>query len=165
MTASHDRRDFLRKAGLGAVAAGAWVAPQVLSTSTASAACTPICELLQVNTSCVAVTTNINGSLPGCVPGCAPGLSGGWASGQNDGIPFTCTPAGGGGTKGATITITNGCTPVEARAVRVCSSGSGGGLTYSCVNGSIAGQVITFPTITSPLCFYDAYRITVTCCP
>jgi hypothetical protein len=163
LSTAHDRRDFLRRAGLGAAAAGAWVAPQVLSTSTASAACTPVCKLLQVTTGCAPASTNVNGNLPGCVPSCQSGVAGSWASGPNDLVGFSCTPAPGGNSKGATITIANGCTPADAKAVKQCSA-SGGLVTYSCVSGSISGQVVTFPTITDPQCFYDAYRITVTCC-
>lgn len=136
--------------------AGAWVAPQVLSTPTASAVCTPVEKLLQVNISCTAVNTTTNGGLPGCVPT-------GWVDGRNDGVGFSCTPAPG-VAKGATITIAAGCTPLEARAVKSCFLSSGGSPVLTCVTGSIVGQVVTFPTITDSRCFYDAYRIQLTCC-
>ena len=156
MTTSQDRREFLRKAGLGAVAAGAWVAPQVLSTATASAACTPIAKLLQVAApSCLEMTTSVDSNLPGCVPSS-------WATGQNDGVGFTCA----GNALGATITITDGCTPVDAKVVKWCSLASGN--QYSCITGSISGNVVTFPTITgsgiTQGCVYLEYRITVSCC-
>lgn len=156
MSTSHDRREFLRRAGLGAAVAGAWVAPQVLSTPTASAACTPVDRLLQVSIGCAAVVTTTNAGLPACVPT-------GWANGRNDGVGFACAPAPG-VAKGATITIAAGCTPTEAMAVRTCFLSSGGSPVRTCVTGTIVGQVVTFPTITDPRCFYDAYRIKLTCC-
>lgn len=157
MTTSQDRREFLRKAGLGAAVAGAWVAPQVLSTGTASAACSPITKLLQVSApTCSAMTTTVDSDLPGCVPTS-------WATGQNDGVTFTC----GADVHGGTITITDGCTPVSAKVVKYCALVSGGGA-YSCVTGTIAGNVVTFPTITglglTQGCVYLEYRITLSCC-
>ena len=156
MSTSQDRRDFLRKAGLGAAVAGAWVAPQVLSTPTASAACTPLIKLLQVAApSCLEMTTSLDANLPGCVPTS-------WATGRNDGVGFTCA----GNALGATITITDGCTPVSAKVVKYCPLASGS--QYSCITGSIVGNVVTFPTITGSGiiegCVYLEYRITVSCC-
>ena len=157
MTTSQDRREFLRKAGLGAVAAGAWVAPQVLSTATASAACTPINKLLQVSApSCSAMDTTVDSNLPGCVPT-------DWAINRNDGVGFTCA----GNALGATITITDGCTPVSAKVVKWCQFASGN--QYSCVDGAILpGNVVTFAAITgsglTQGCVYLEYRITVECC-
>ena len=161
--AGHDRRAFLQRAGLGAVAAGAWVAPQVLFTSVASAGCTPITKRLQINAgacaSGVGVTTTVNPNLPSCVPA-------GWASGVNDGVTFTCTTPGV-STRGATINVTlPGCGPTVAWAVKFCPFGSGPN--YTCIPGTIVGATVTFPTIVGLealfLCQYIDYRITVTCC-
>jgi hypothetical protein len=155
VTTSQDRREFLRKAGLGAAVAGAWVAPQVLSTGTASAACSPITKLLQVSApTCSAMTTTVDSDLPGCVPTS-------WATGQNDGHLHLRADVHGG-----TITITDGCTPGSG-VVKRCAPR----LRRRCVprvTGSIAGNVVTFPTITGAEltqgCVYLEYRITVSCC-
>lgn len=162
--AGHDRRAFLQRAGIGAVAVGAWVAPQVLFTSTASAGCTPITKLLQINAaSCpsgTGVVTTTNPNLPSCVPS-------GWATGRNDGITFTCVSLGASASWGSTITITSStCGPTSGRAVKFCPLASGA--KYTCVNGTVAGSAITFPLLTlaerATGCVYIDYRITVTCC-
>lgn len=155
MSTSSDRREFLRRAGLGAAVAGAWVAPQVLSTPTASAACSPVEKFLQVSIGCAGVARTAP-SLLGCAPT-------GWTTPGNDGVGFACAPAPG-IAKGATITIAAGCTPLQAMAVRTCFLSSGGSPVRTCIPGTIVGQVVTFPTITDPRCFYDAYRIRLTCC-
>lgn len=160
----HDRRAFLQRAGIGAVAVGAWVAPQVLFTSTASAGCTPITKLLQINAaSCPSgsgVVTTLNPNLTTCVPS-------GWATGRNDGITFTCVSLAANPSHGSTITITSSsCGPTSGRAVKYCPVASGS--KYTCVTGTVAGSTITFPllTILERLfnCVYVDYRITVTCC-
>lgn len=155
MSESHDRREFLRKAGLGAVAVGAWAAPQVLSTGRASAACTPVTKLLQVDKNGFAQLT----STP-LVAGCAPS---GWAVSRNDGVTFSFSSSAPGGP--TTITITNGCTLVDARAVRYDANGSGGP-GYKCVKGTVTGNSVTFPAAPPGLTgsFYVDYRITVSCC-
>ena len=160
MTTSHDRREFLRRAGLGAAAATAWVAPQVLGTATASAGCTAITKELQINPSnCASVTpTGVDPYLPGCVPS-------GWIGGQSDGVTFTCTPVSPSGIYGISVTITNGCTIIGGKAVKYCPSGS---THYSCVTGTVTGgTTISFPTL-SPSdpagCIYEWVGITVTCC-
>jgi len=157
VTTSQDRREFLRKAGLGAAVAGAWVAPQVLSTSTALAACTPIPKLLQINAnSCGDMTTTEDPDLPGCKPS-------GWATGRDDGVGFTCS----GDEMGATITITDNCTVTGAKAVKWCSLASGN--QYQCIDGAIGpSNVVTFPTITgsdiTQGCVYIEFRIALSCC-
>ena len=159
--AAHDRRAFLQRAGLGAAAVGAWVAPQVLFTSVASAGCTPITKLLQINAnSCgTGVSTTVNPDLTGCVPV-------GWTTNQNDMVQFSCSGLFGLAIFGGSITIESaGCTPAQGRAVRYCSLAS---TKYSCVEGSISGSTITFAQITGPEaalnCRYVDFRITVTCC-
>jgi len=159
-----DRRQFLQRAGMGAAAVGAWVAPQVLFTATAAAGCTPITRLLQINAcTCpssggVATTTDVN--LPACVPA-------GWANGRNDGVTFTCSALAANPCHGGSISITSsGCGPTAGRAVKFCPSASGS--LYTCVTGTISGGTITFPLLSSAEqaanCIYIAYRITVTCC-
>ena len=162
--AGHDRRRFLQQAGLGAAAVGAWVAPQVLFTATAAAGCTPITKLLQVPAcSCpvaAGAITNTDSNLPSCVPG-------GWASGRNDGITFTCAALLANPCHGGTVTITSaGCGPSAGSAVKFCPLASG--TKYTCVPGTVSGNSITFPAISSTEraagCVYVDYRITVTCC-
>ena len=160
-TAGHDRRAFLQRAGIGAAAVGAWVAPQVLFTSTAAAGCTPITKLLQLNAlTCGSQTTSFNGNLGSCFPA-------GWAAGRNDGVTFNCAPLVLNTNRGAAITILSaGCGPTAGTAVRYCPNASGN--KYSCVNGTISGATITFPLI-NPFanggnCVYIDFRITVTCC-
>ena len=161
-SAGHDRRAFLQRAGIGAAAVGAWVAPQVLFTSSASAGCTPITKLLQLNAAgCGSQTTTFNPNLGSCFPA-------GWASSRNDGVTFTCAPVFLGNTLyGAAITITSaGCGPTAGRAVKYCPRGSGAN--YTCVNGVVSGSTITFPALTLLEiffgCVYVDFRITVTCC-
>jgi len=159
MTATgNDRRDFLRKAGLGAVAAGAWVAPQVLSTATASAACTPITKLLQIQANACPGNSGVVTTSNACAPL-------GWSAGVNDGVTFTCSSLTVNPAQGSTITITNGCTPTSARAVKYCPTGSGTGLT--CVTGTIVGTQITFTMNGTDIlnnCVFVDFRITVSCC-
>ena len=160
----HDRRQFLQRAGLGAAAVGAWVAPQVLFTATAAAGCTPITKLLQVRActcpgSSGAVTTT-DGNLPGCVPS-------GWANGRNDGVGYTCTATAGNPCWGGSITILGtSCVPTAGRAVKWCRLASG--TKFTCVTGAIVGSTITFPALSTQEqvtgCIYVDYRITVTCC-
>jgi hypothetical protein len=164
-TPGHDRRAFLQRAGLGAVAVGAWVAPQVLFTSSASAGCTPITKLLQI-VACTCpgssgVTTTTSASLPSCAPA-------GWATGRNDGLTYTCAALfGGNSCWGSAITISTAtCFPTSGRAVKFCPLASGA--KFTCVNGTVAGGTITFPVLSSAEratgCIYIDYRITVTCC-
>jgi hypothetical protein len=163
-TPGHDRRQFLQRAGMGAAAVGAWVAPQVLFTATAAAGCTPITKLLQIPactcpSSGGAVTTT-DSNLPACVPS-------GWANGRNDGVSFTCSALSGNPCHGGSINILeSGCGPTEGRAVKFCPLASGN--KYTCVSGTISGGTITFPLIPSGEqasgCVYIDYRITVTCC-
>lgn len=158
-----DRRRFLQKAGLGAAALGAWVAPQVLFTASAAAGCTPITKLLQVAAcSCPAgfgAVTTLDANLPGCAPG-------GWATGRNDGVTFTCSaPAN--PCHGGSVTITRvGCTPTSGRAVKFCPLASG--TKYTCISGTLSGSTISFATLSASEraqgCVYIDYRITVTCC-
>lgn len=157
-----DRRRFLQKAGLGAAALGAWVAPQVLFTASAAAGCTPITKLLQIGAcSCAAAVTSVNANLPGCVPS-------GWVTGRNDGVTYTCSALLANPCHGSTVTITNvGCTATAARAVLFCPLASG--TKYTCVTGTIAGgTTITFAALTAAQrgqgCVYVDYRITLTCC-
>ena len=162
--ATEDRRAFLRKAALGATAVGAWVAPQVLFTATASAGCTPITKLLQVVAcSCPAGSGSVT-SLDANLPSCAPP---GWVVGRNDGVTFTCVAAGPNACHGGTITITeSGCGPTAGTAVKFCPLASG--TKYTCVTGTVVGATISFPYLTaaerSAGCVYIDYRITVTCC-
>lgn len=157
----HDRRAFLQRVGIGAVAASAWVAPQVLFTDVASAGCTPLYKMLQLNAgSCAQVApTGVNGSLPGCLPA-------NWATGRTDGVPFVCVPHPT-PTRGATITVNlAGCGPSSATAVKYCPSFTG--TNYTCIPGTIVGNTVTFPTIGVVEdffgCAYIDYRITVKCC-
>lgn len=159
-----DRRAFLRKAALGATAVGAWVAPQVLFTATASAGCTPITKLLQVSAcSCPGGSgsvTTFDANLASCAPS-------GWVAGRNDGVTFTCVAAGGNACHGGTVTITeSGCGPTEGKAVKFCPLASG--TKYTCVDGVVTGANIAFPYLTATEraagCVYIDYRITVTCC-
>ena len=163
-TPGHDRRAFLQRAGIGAVAVGAWVAPQVLFTDVASAGCTPITKMLQVTAaSCSGVSpTTTNPNLPGCVPA-------GWVTGRTDGVTFTCTPTTGflGSARGSVITVTlAGCGPTAAQGVKFCPNASGS--KYTCVSGIVSGSTVTFPTLLPAEllanCVYIDYRITVTCC-
>jgi hypothetical protein len=160
VSSSADRREFLRRAGLGAAAAGAWVAPQVLGTATVSAACTPVDKFLQVAasgaTSGESMTNDPN--LPGCKPST-------WVTDRTDGITFTPNPTN--LEYGGTLTITSaGCTPVQAKVVKYCPSGSGSG--YVCINGTIVGNDITFPALTlaeqDAGCVYQRIRVYLTCC-
>ena len=161
MTTSHDRREFLRRAGLGAAAATAWVAPQVLGTATASAGCTAITKELQINPSnCASVTpTGVDPYLPGCVPS-------GWIGGQSDVLSITCTQNVNGGIYGLSVRIDSvGCTIVAGKAVKYCPSGSSH---YVCVDGTVTGgNTVTFATI-SPSdpagCISEWVGITVRCC-
>lgn len=159
MTSSHDRREFLRRAGLGAAVTGAWIAPQVLSTGVAHAACTPIDKCLQiVPSSCSSGGVPVDGTTMGsCVPDP-------WCSdGTNHGITYTCSSNS---TQGSTITITSaGCWIVDAVAVKFCPAASG--TKYFCVPGTISVDElsVTFPTIVPPpSCDYLVYRIAITCC-
>lgn len=163
-TPGHDRRQFLQRAGIGAAAVGAWVAPQVLFTATAAAGCTPITKLLQIPAatcpSSGGATTTTDSNLPSCVPS-------GWANGRNDGVSFTCSALGANPSHGGAINILDaGCGPTEGRAVKFCPLASG--TKYTCVTGTISGGTITFPYLTSAEratnCIYIDYRITVTCC-
>jgi len=164
VTPGHDRRAFLQRAGIGAVAVGAWVAPQVLFTDVASAGCTPITKLLQISAcTCpssggAVTTTDVN--LPACVPA-------GWVNGRNDGVTFTCGALAANPCWGGSISITSpGCGPTAGSAVQFCPTPSGS--LYTCVNGTLSGGTITFPLISSAQqgagCIYIDYRITVTCC-
>ncbi len=160
----HDRRQFLQRAGLGAAAVGAWVAPQVLFTASAAAGCTPITKLLQiVACNCPVGAGSVTTTDPN-LPSCAPS---GWASGRNDGVTFTCGALGGNACWGGFISITSsGCSPSAGRAVKFCPNASG--TKYSCVTGTVSGGTITFPLLSSAEraagCVYVDYRITVTCC-
>lgn len=160
----HGRRQFLQRAGLGAAAVGAWIAPQVLFTASAAAGCTPITKLLQiVACTCpvgVGSTTSTDSNLPSCAPA-------GWATGRNDGVTFTCGALGGNACWGGFINITSsGCSPSSGRAVKFCPLASGS--KFSCVTGIVSGGTITFPLLTSAErlngCVYLDYRIVVTCC-
>lgn len=158
MTSSHDRREFLRRAGLGAAVTGAWIAPQVLSTGVAHAACTPVAKCLQIVPSTCSETATSSSPLGSCVPS-------GWCTdGHLDGVTFTCSANT---DQGSTITITSaGCTIDDAVAVKFCPAASGG-TQYSCIPGTIGGggTTVTFPTIVAPpTCQYLLYRITLTCC-
>ncbi len=159
MSSSADRREFLRRAGLGAAAAGAWVAPQVLGTATVSAACTPVDKFLQVAAQGGSEESTTNDpNLPGCKPST-------WVTGRTDGITFTPDPTTLGA--GGTLTITSvDCTPLEAKVVKYCPSGSGSG--YVCITGTIVGNDITFPALTGAElaagCVYQRIRVYLTCC-
>jgi len=164
VTPGHDRRAFLQRAGIGAVAVGAWVAPQVLFTDVASAGCTPITKMLQITAaSCGAVSpTSPNPNLVGCVPP-------GWVNGRTDGVTFTCVPTVVllGSARGSVVTVTlPGCGPTAARAVKMCPSASGS--IYTCVSVIPVGATVTFPTLSfgelAAGCVYVDFRITVTCC-
>ena len=142
----------------------AWVAPQVLFTSVASAGCTPITKLLQINASTCpsgsGVTTSLNPNLTTCVPS-------GWVTGRNDGITFTCVALLANPCHGGTVTITKaGCYPTAGRAVKFCPLASG--TKYTCVTGTVSGAAITFPALSGlerlTGCVYVDYRIVVTCC-
>ena len=150
MTSSHDRREFLRRAGLGAAAAGAWVAPQVLSSGVAHAGCTPVIRCLQVTAS------GCSGSgmtgFAGCLPsGCSLG-------GSTPPVSWTCA--------GNSVTITTaGCTITDAVGVKACI-GSGGPATF-CVapSSSLPATTVTFPTLVAPpACNYLYFRLSITCC-
>ncbi len=153
-----NRRALLR-AGLGAVAVGAWVAPQVL-LATPAFACTPLTKWLQINPgACGAgeqsTTIPIAPEPVTCVPS-------GWQTGRIDGVTYACSTT----SLGGSITITKaGCTPTSATAIKYCPNASGA--KYSCVNGSISGNVVTFAAITGPNpqgCLYLKYRVKLSCC-
>lgn len=158
---AHDRRTLLKRLGLGAAVVGAWTTPQVLAAAPASAACTPITKMLQINPA-VCASGGVTTTFP-TAPEPTTCFPSGWASGRNDGVTYTCpaTPALGG-----TITITTvGCTPVSARAILFCNPAPSGGSQYSCVSGTISGTSVTFPTsMPAPGCFYLMFRITLSCC-
>ena len=157
-TTGHDRRAFLQRAGIGAAAVGAWVAPQVLFTSSAAAGCTPITKLLQINAaSLLAVEpTTFDPNLPSCPSG--------WASGRSDGVTFGIAPVGITAIRGATITIYSaGCRPTSGYAVRWCPGQSGPD--YTCEPGLASGTTIIFPLLSPPpFCFYLDFRIFIECC-
>lgn len=152
MSSSHDRREFLRRAGLGAAAAGAWVAPQVLSTGVAHAGCTPVNRCLQVTVSGCAGSGITASPLGTCLPaGCTAG------GGLPPGVTWTC------GTNSVTITAA-GWWLSDAVAVKSCSGS--GGPTLSCVPySSLTATTATFPTLVAPpTCTYLLYRLTITSC-
>ena len=151
MTSSHDRREFLRRAGLGAAAAGAWVAPQVLSSGVAHAGCTPVTRCLQVTASGCSGSGMTSSPLGTCLPsGCSVG-------GSTPPVSWTC------GTNSVTIT-TAGCTIVDAVAVKSCS-GSGGPALLCVTPSSMTATTVTFPTLVAPpTCTYLVYRLSTSCC-
>ena len=151
-----DRRALLKRLGLGAAAAGAWVTPQVLFASPASAGCTPITKLLEIDATNCSGGSQVTTSIPSG-SGCT--LSG-WVTGRNDGVTYTC-PAN--ALQGGSFTITtSGCTPTGGIGEKFCTTGSPGGT--SCVSySSISGSTITFPAPGAG-CTYDTFRIILSCC-
>ena len=139
-------------------------AVQALFTATAAAGCTPITKLLQVS-ACLCPAgfpsvTTFASNLPACAPA-------GWAAGRNDGVTFTCSALSLNPCHGGSVTITaSGCGPTAGQAVKFCPLASGA--KFTCVTGTVIGNTITFPLLTSTErstgCVYVDYRITVTCC-
>jgi hypothetical protein len=159
--ATHDRRDFLRKAGVGAaVAGGAWVVPEII---TAPAGAAPITWWVEIDpTDCSAVLTT--SSSIGCDPA-------GWAPAQTpptNGIDLNWTIVENAGpgdcTLGFTFTISDLITTiVAAEAEETCAASSPPGESR-CVTGTIDGPMtgVSFPdNFTPEQCTYDVFRIVI----
>ena len=156
--ADHGRRDFLRKAGVGAAVVGAaWAAPQIRSQPAGAA---PVLWYLELDPSC-AVISPTTASLNGCDPT-------GWMTGETgpvngSDLNWTLTENNGANCLlGFDLTVTDvGATIVAAEAEEFCTDSSPPN-SFRCVPGSITGATVSFPDNSAgENCAYVGFRIIV----
>lgn len=155
----HGRRDFLRKAGVGAAVAGAaWVAPQIRSEPAGAA---PVTWYLQLLPDCSQVSPTTAPSTAGCEPVA-------WMTGETgpvNGSDLNWTLTENNATDclaGFSLTFSDvGITIVDATAEEFCTDSSPPN-SFRCVPGNISGSTVSFPDNSSPeSCVYVGYWIIV----
>ena len=158
-----DRRDFLRKTGVGAaVAGGAWVVPQIFSSPAGAA---PITWYLEIDASDCSVVASTTNSGFGCDPT-------GWLSGQTppvNGVDlnWTLTENAGAGdcTDGFVLDISDLGTIITFAEADVFCTNVSGGNNNQCRSGTIDGPMtqVDFGSLASDPqdCIYTTFRIII----